>query len=57
MKEATERELKRELLLSGFDEAAENSSFLMNQGDPNLILERLRFLRENGKLHPMTLED
>jgi hypothetical protein len=55
MKEVTERELKRELFLSGFSEAAESSSFLMNQGDPNLIVERLQFLRKNGKLHPLTL--
>lgn len=57
MKEITERELKRELYLSGFSEAAENSAFLMNQGDPDLIVGRLRFLRENGKLHPLTLSE
>ncbi len=55
MRDVNERELKRELLLSGFPEAAENSRFLMDHGNPELIVERLQFLRRNGKLHPLTL--
>lgn len=57
MRHIDERELKRELLRSGFFEAAEDVRFLMVQGDPNLIVERLRYLQENGKLHPLTLTD
>ncbi len=57
MKSITERDLKRELLRSSFTEAAENSSFLMDRGDPKLIVERLQYLRENGKLHPLTLTE
>ena len=57
MRPITERDLRQELLRSGFTEAAENSSFLMDLGDPDLIVERLQYLRKNGKIHPLTLAE